>query len=97
MAIISQPGLSGTLRRTLLLKVISKPQPSKEDVSSVIELTSSKVVEGLQAQSMTLYLVDGNDIAFKYVYYSPTLWNNDSDKEKEFQEAGEVAQNQIEI
>ena len=86
MAIISQPGLSGTLRRTLLLKVISKPQPSKEDVSSVIELTSSKAVEELQAQSMTLYLVDGNDIAFKYVYYSPTLWNNDLDKEKEFQD-----------
>ncbi len=86
MATISQPGLSGTLRRTLLLKVISKPQPSKEDVSSVIELTSSKVVEGLQAQSMTLYLVDGNDIAFNYVYYSPTLWNNDLDKEKEFQD-----------
>ncbi len=89
MATISQPGLSGTLRRTLLLKVISKPQPSKEDVSSVIELTSSKVVEGLQAQSMTLYLVDGNDIAFNYVYYSPTLWNNDLDKEKEFQEKKE--------
>jgi len=89
MAIISQPGLSGTLRRTLLLKVISKPQPNKEDVSSVIELTSSKVVEGLQAQSMTLYLVDGNDIAFKYVYYSPTLWNNDLDKEKEFQDKKE--------
>lgn len=89
MATISQPGLSGTPRRTLLLKVISKPQPSKEDVSSVIELTSSKVVEGLQAQSMTLYLVDGNDIAFSYVYYSPTLWNNDLDKEKEFQEKKE--------
>lgn len=89
MATISQPGLSGTLRRTLLLKVISKPQPSKEDVSSVIELTSSKVVEGLQDQSMTLYLVDGNDIAFNYVYYSPTLWSNDLDKEKEFQEKKE--------
>ncbi len=89
MATISQPGLSGTLRRTLLLKVISKPQPSKEDVSFVIELTSSKVVEGLQAQSMTLYLVDGNDIKFNYVYYSPTLWNNDLDKEKEFQEKKE--------
>jgi type IV pilus assembly protein PilB len=89
MATITQPGLSGTLRRTLLLKVISKPQPSKEDVSSVIELTSSKVVEGLQAQSMTLYLVDGNDISFNYVYYSPTLWNNDPDKEKEFQDKKE--------
>ena len=84
MATISQPGLSGTLRRTLLLKVISKPQPSKEDVSSVIELTATKVVEGLQVQSMTLYLLEGTDIAFKHVYYSPTLWEGDPDKEKEF-------------
>ena len=93
MATITQPGLSGTLRRTLLLKVISKPQPSKEDVSSVIELTSSKVVEALQAQSMTLYLIEGTDIAFKYVYYSPTLWNNDPDKEKEFTQKRETFSN----
>jgi hypothetical protein len=66
--------LTGTLRRSLLIKVISKPAPSKEDVNSVIELTASKVVESLQAQSMTLYLVEGGEIAFKQVYYSPTLW-----------------------
>ena len=66
--------LTGTLRRSLLIKVISKPAPSKEDVNTVIELTASKVVEALQAQSMTLYLVEGGEIAFKQVYYSPTLW-----------------------
>ena len=55
MAISSN--LTGTLRRSLLIKVISKPAPSREDVSTVIELTASKVVESLQAQSMTLYLV----------------------------------------
>jgi type II secretory ATPase GspE/PulE/Tfp pilus assembly ATPase PilB-like protein len=78
--------LTGTLRRSLLIKVISKPAPSKEDVNTVIELTASKVVETLQAQSMTLYLVEGGEIAFKQVYYSPTLWGTDKDKEMQFRE-----------
>ena len=78
--------LAGTLRRSLLIKVISKPAPSKEDVATVIELTASKVVEALQAQSMTFYMVEGNDIAFKQVYYSPTLWAKEPAKEKQFKE-----------
>jgi hypothetical protein len=68
---MAAPSIASALRRSLLIKIISKPQPSKEDVASVIELTASKVVEALQAQSMTLYLVEGNDIAFKQIYYSP--------------------------
>jgi type II secretory ATPase GspE/PulE/Tfp pilus assembly ATPase PilB-like protein len=79
--------LTGTLRRSLLIKVISKPAPSREDVNTVIELTASKVVESLQAQSMTLYLVENGEIAFKHVYYSPTLWGTDKDKELQFKEA----------
>jgi type II secretory ATPase GspE/PulE/Tfp pilus assembly ATPase PilB-like protein len=78
--------LTGTLRRSLLIKVISKPAPSREDVASVIELTASKVVEALQAQSMTLYLVEGGEIAFKQVYYSPSLWGQDKDKENQFKD-----------
>ncbi len=77
--------ISSALRKTLLLKVISKPQPSREDVSSVIELTAGKVVEALQAQSMTLYLVEGNQIAFKHIYYSPTLWEDQPGRESEFE------------
>jgi type II secretory ATPase GspE/PulE/Tfp pilus assembly ATPase PilB-like protein len=65
--------LTGTLRRSLLIKVISKPAPSKEDVNTVIELTASKVVEG-------------GEIAFKHIYYSPTLWGQDKDKELQFKE-----------
>lgn len=84
MATVSN--LTGTLRRSLLIKVISKPAPSKEDVNSVIELTASKVVESLQAQSMTLYLVEGGEIAFKHIYYSPTLWGTNKDKELQFKE-----------
>jgi len=78
--------LANTLRRSLLIKVISKTTPSKEDLSSVIELTASKVVEALEAQSMTLYVVEGNEIVFRHVYYSPTLWGHNKDKEKQFQE-----------
>jgi type IV pilus assembly protein PilB len=81
--------IATALRRSLLIKIISKPQPSKEDVTSVIELTASKVVEALQAQSMTLYIVEGNDIAFKQIYYSPSLWNDDPKKEKKFKEMQE--------
>ncbi|MDO8539071.1 MAG: ATPase, T2SS/T4P/T4SS family [Opitutaceae bacterium] len=83
---MASSNLASTLRRSLLIKVISKPAPSREDVASVIELTASKVVEALQAQSMTFYLVEGNEIAFKQIYYSPTLWAGDPVKEKKFQE-----------
>ena len=86
---VTQPGISSVLRKTLLLKVLSKPQPTREDVQSVIELTASKVVEALEAQSMTLYLVEGNDICFKHVYYSPTLWAKEPAREKEFAEKRE--------
>ncbi len=81
--------LANTLRRSLLIKVISKPTPSREDVASVIELTASKVVEALQAQSMTLYLLEGNEIVFRHVYYSPTLWGKDQAKAAEFKETSE--------
>src|SRR4051812_23983928 len=83
---MASANIASTLRRSLLIKVISKPAPSREDVNSVIELTASKVVEALQAQSMTMYLVEGNDITFKQVYYSPTLWAKDPPLEKKLQE-----------
>ena len=41
------------------------------------------------AQSMTFYLIEGNDITFKHVYYSPSLWRDDPSKAKSFQETSE--------
>ena len=76
--------LVGSLRRSLLIKVISKPTPSRADVASVIELAASKIVEALEAQSMTFYLVEGDAISFRQVYYSPTLWADDPAKEQYF-------------
>ena len=78
--------LSGQLRRSLLLKILSKPAPSREDLSSVIELTATKIVELLQCQSMTVYIVEGEQISFRHVYYSPTLWGSDKAKEAKFKE-----------
>jgi len=89
LSAMALPNLAGTLRRSLLIKIISKPAPSREDVSSVIELTASKVVEALQAQSMTLYLVEGNEIAFRHVYYSPTLWAQEPALEQRLQDTAE--------
>lgn len=85
--------IPGALRRTLLLKVISKPQPTREDVNSVIELTCSKVVDALKAQSMSLYLVEGDKIAFKWVYYSPSLWTEEPEREAEFDQKRETLLN----
>ena len=86
MAISGSQGVSSAWRRALLLKIISKPQPSREDVTSVIELTASKVVDTLQAQSMTLYLIEDDQIAFKNVYFSPTLWEEDPSLKEQFNE-----------
>jgi type IV pilus assembly protein PilB len=86
---MSAPTLSGQLRRSLLLKILSKPAPSREDLSSVIELTATKVVEQLHCQSMTLYLLEGEQILFRHVYYSPTLWGTDKAKELQFKQAAE--------
>ena len=74
------------LRRALLIKVISRQAPSRADVASVIELTASKLVEVLQAQSIAIYLVDGNQIAVRQVYYSPSLWADAPENEKRFQQ-----------
>jgi len=86
---MAAPNVAGALRRSLLIKVIAKPAPSREDVTSVVELTASKVVEALAAQSMTLYLVEGNDITFRHVYYSPTLWSDNPEKERSFAQTAE--------
>ena len=48
----------------------------------MVELTSTKVVEALQVQSMTLYLVEGNDISFTHIYYSPPLKSKEPAREK---------------
>ncbi len=81
---MASSNIANTLRRSLLIKVISKTTPSREDVASVIELTAAKVVEALKAQSMTLYLLEEGEIAFKHVYYSPSLWMGEPLKQQQF-------------
>ncbi len=39
---------------------------------------------------MTLYLIEGKEIAFKHVYYSPTLWDDAPEREDEFETKREV-------
>lgn len=82
--------LPNDLRKTLLLKLIAKTRPTDEEIEGVIELTAAKAAEAVQAQSITLYLLDGNEVAFRYVYYSPSLWDSDPSREKEFQQKRET-------
>ena len=81
--------LSAEVRRSLLRKILSNPVPGRDELSSVIELTATKVVEQLRCQAATLYLVEGEQIAFKQVYYSPTLWGADKAKELQFKQAAQ--------
>lgn len=77
--------LTPALRRKLLVKVIGQKALKPEDIDAVIALTSEKIVGLMEAQSMTFYLVLGNAISFKYVYYSPSLSRNDPEKAKELE------------
>ncbi len=77
------------LRRSLLIKVISRHAPSRADITSVIELTASKVVEALRAQSIAFYLVEGSHIVARQVYYSPTLWAGDPEAEERFRRSAD--------
>ena len=81
--------LSKTLKRSLLLKILSKSTPTKEDLDSIIELTATKIIDDLEAQSITLYLIENEQIAFKYVYYSPSLWAENPGLEARFNEKRE--------
>jgi type IV pilus assembly protein PilB len=82
----TKSNISGTLRRYLLLKIISKAAPSREDLGSVFELTSTKIVEALRAQTICFYLIEEGQIAHKHVYFSPALWESDLQGEKTFRE-----------
>ena len=82
----TKSNISGTLRRYLLLKIISKAVPSREDLVSVFELTSTKIVEALRAQSITFFLIDEGEIAHKHVYFSPALWAADPAIENAFRD-----------
>ncbi len=81
--------LSRQLRKTLLLKVISNKEPKPEDIDSILEFTSQQIVELLMAQSITFYLVQGNEIHFKHIYYSRTLYSGDPQREAEFNQRRE--------
>lgn len=75
--------LSSALRKQLLVKIISQKELKPSDIDDVIQLSSEKIVELLHAQSMTFYLVLGNAISFKHVYFSPTLYHGSEEKESE--------------
>ncbi|HTO03167.1 MAG TPA: GAF domain-containing protein [Opitutus sp.] len=78
------PDLVGSLRRSLLIKVLSKTAPTRVEVASTLGLVASKLLKALDAQSMTCYVVNKNVLSFQQVYFSPSLWADDPAKEEHF-------------
>jgi type II secretory ATPase GspE/PulE/Tfp pilus assembly ATPase PilB-like protein len=76
--------LLSRLRRSLLIKVIARQCPSKADIASIIELTASKLVEVLQAQSIAFYVDEGSHLSIRQIYYSSSLWHGDVQKGQHF-------------
>src|SRR5690606_4981123 len=78
------PNLVGSLRRSLLIKVLSRSAPTRTEVASALEFAASRLLQALEAQSMTCYVVNENVLSFQQVYFSPRLWADDPAKEKYF-------------
>jgi type II secretory ATPase GspE/PulE/Tfp pilus assembly ATPase PilB-like protein len=79
--------LISSLRRSLLIKVISSHTPTRSDISAAIEQMAAKLVDVVGAKSMSVYILDGSHISFTQVCYSPKLWAGDAEKEKRFRDS----------
>ena len=78
------PNLVGSLRRSLLIKVLSRSAPTRAEVASALEFAAAKLLQALDAQSMTCYAVNKSVLSFQQVYFSPKLWADDPAKEAYF-------------
>ncbi|MCU0722961.1 MAG: GspE/PulE family protein [Planctomycetes bacterium] len=71
----------------LLKSLTGKRQLTAEDEETVMKITMEKVLEAVQAQAITVYIMgEDNLIHFRYNYLSPSLWGGDAEKEAKFRE-----------
>jgi len=69
----------------LLKTLTSKRQLTEADQDTVMRLTMEKVLEAVQAQAITMYMIGDDDlIHFRYNYMSPSAWSHDPEKEPVF-------------
>ncbi|MHC5037529.1 MAG: ATPase, T2SS/T4P/T4SS family [Planctomycetota bacterium] len=62
----------------LLKTLTSKKQLAETDQDTVMRITMEKVLEAIQAQAITMYMVgDDDQVHFRYNYMSPSAWGND--------------------
>jgi type II secretory ATPase GspE/PulE/Tfp pilus assembly ATPase PilB-like protein len=76
--------LSNSLKKALLLKLLSQHQPESSELPQLLEMISQRVAEALSAEAVSIYLLEGPEIHFKHVYYNPTLWANNPDQKAVF-------------
>src|SRR5689334_6839604 len=85
-SIMVNPNIVATLRRSLLIKVLSRLAPTRTDLATITEMMAPKLIAALKAQSISFYIVEGNHIAPIQVCYSPSLWTEDAAKEECFRQ-----------
>ncbi|MFH1023749.1 MAG: ATPase, T2SS/T4P/T4SS family [Planctomycetota bacterium] len=67
----------------LLKTLLAKRPLTQDDMDAVFSLTIQKVIDAIQAQAITIFLLDAEShICFSHVYYSPSIYTKDPEKEK---------------
>lgn len=66
----------------LLKTLLAKRPLTQDDMDAVFSLTIQKVIDAIQAQAITIFLLDAEShICFSHVYYSPSIYTKDPEKE----------------
>lgn len=74
------PAKSGDLTGILLRKLVSNKKISKEDLDDILSITSQKVIEAVQAEALTFYIIEGAELVFQHVHYAKHLIAADAEK-----------------
>lgn len=69
-----------------IFRRLAMPRAIREqDFESLMNLTIAKIADTINAQAITTFFVEGEAIRFKYIYYSPTLYDAGPDIRQKFE------------
>ncbi|RME05184.1 MAG: GAF domain-containing protein, partial [Planctomycetota bacterium] len=68
-----------------IFRKLSSPRTLKErDLEAIMNVTIAKIADTINAQAITVFLLDENVIRFKYIYYSPLLYDTQPELKEYF-------------
>ncbi|RME83690.1 MAG: GAF domain-containing protein, partial [Planctomycetota bacterium] len=69
-----------------IFKKLAMPSVIRQrDFENIMNLTIAKIVDTIGAQAITTFLVENDLIRFKYIYYSPTLYDLEPEARQKFE------------